>query len=100
MGAHVLLPLAINSNAERKVNSLPPLGFEPASFGTQATPLGPLGQGPSPLLVRTKFWHAGDRGSILGQELLSLYAFGCTHAQRREHSCDEYVRYVKVLIQD
>jgi hypothetical protein len=28
MSAHVLPPLAINSKSERKVNSLPPLGFE------------------------------------------------------------------------
>jgi hypothetical protein len=33
MSAHVLPPLAVNSNSERKVNSLPPLGFERVIFG-------------------------------------------------------------------
>jgi hypothetical protein len=32
MSAHVLLPLAVNSKSERKVNSLPPLRFEPVIF--------------------------------------------------------------------
>jgi hypothetical protein len=31
-GAYVLLPLAVNSKSERKVNSLPQLGLEPATF--------------------------------------------------------------------
>jgi hypothetical protein len=31
-----LPPLAVNSKSERKVNSLPPLGFEPVIFGTLA----------------------------------------------------------------
>jgi hypothetical protein len=35
MSAHVLLSLAVNSKSERKVASLPTLGFEPATFGTQ-----------------------------------------------------------------
>jgi hypothetical protein len=37
IGAHVLLPLAVYSKSERKENSMPPLGFEPASFATLAT---------------------------------------------------------------
>jgi hypothetical protein len=36
MSTHVLLPLAVNSKSERKVDSLPPLGFEPVTFGTLA----------------------------------------------------------------
>jgi hypothetical protein len=32
MGAHVLLPLAVKSKSERKVDSLPLLGFEPVTF--------------------------------------------------------------------
>jgi hypothetical protein len=36
MGAHVLLQLTVNSKAERKVDSLPPMGFEPATPGTVA----------------------------------------------------------------
>jgi hypothetical protein len=36
MGTHILLPLAVNNKSERKVNSLPSLGFEPATFGTLA----------------------------------------------------------------
>jgi hypothetical protein len=36
MGAHILLPLATNSKSEQKVDSLAPLGLEPATFGTQA----------------------------------------------------------------
>jgi hypothetical protein len=32
MSTHVLLPLAVNSKSEQKVNSLPPLGFEPVLF--------------------------------------------------------------------
>jgi hypothetical protein len=36
MSAHVLLPLAVNSKSERKVYSLPPLGFEPVIFGMLA----------------------------------------------------------------
>jgi hypothetical protein len=36
MSAHVLPPLAVNSKSERKVNSLPPLGFEPVIFGMLA----------------------------------------------------------------
>jgi hypothetical protein len=36
MGAHVLPPLAVNSKSERKVNSLPQLGFEPVIFGMLA----------------------------------------------------------------
>jgi hypothetical protein len=32
----VLPPLAVNSKSERKVNSLPPLGFEPVIFGMLA----------------------------------------------------------------
>jgi hypothetical protein len=38
MGAHVLLPLVVNSysKSEQKVDSLPRLGFEPVTFGTQA----------------------------------------------------------------
>jgi hypothetical protein len=36
MGAHILLPLAVNSKSKRKVDSLLPLGLEPATFGTQA----------------------------------------------------------------
>jgi hypothetical protein len=36
MGAYVLLPLAVNSKSERKVNSLPSLGFEPVIFGMLA----------------------------------------------------------------
>jgi hypothetical protein len=34
MVAHVLLPLAVNSNSERNVNSLPLLGLDPATFST------------------------------------------------------------------
>jgi hypothetical protein len=30
-GAHILLPLAVNSKSERKDDSLPLLGFEPAT---------------------------------------------------------------------
>jgi hypothetical protein len=33
MSAHVLPPLAVQSKSEWKVNSLPPLGFEPVTFG-------------------------------------------------------------------
>jgi hypothetical protein len=33
MSAHVLPPLAVNSKSEQKVNSLPPLRFEPVIFG-------------------------------------------------------------------
>jgi hypothetical protein len=36
MGAHILLPLAVNSKSERKVDSLPRLGLEPLTFGTLA----------------------------------------------------------------
>jgi hypothetical protein len=36
MSAHVLLPLAVNSKSERKVDSLPPLGLEPVTLGTVA----------------------------------------------------------------
>jgi hypothetical protein len=37
MSAHVLhVPLAINSKSEQIVDSLPPLGFEPATFGMLA----------------------------------------------------------------
>jgi hypothetical protein len=36
MGAHELLPLAVNGKSEGKVDSLPLLGLEPATFGTQA----------------------------------------------------------------
>jgi hypothetical protein len=38
MGAHVhvLLPLAVNSKSERKVDSLLPLEFEPVTFGMLA----------------------------------------------------------------
>jgi hypothetical protein len=36
MSAHVLPPLAVNSKSERKVNSLPLLGFEPVIFGMLA----------------------------------------------------------------
>jgi hypothetical protein len=32
MSAHVLPPLAVNSKSDRKVNLLPPLGFEPVIF--------------------------------------------------------------------
>jgi hypothetical protein len=34
--ARVLPPLAVNSKSEQKVNSLPPLGFEPVIFGMLA----------------------------------------------------------------
>jgi hypothetical protein len=33
MSAHVLPPLAVNNKSERKVNLLPPLGFEPVISG-------------------------------------------------------------------
>jgi hypothetical protein len=36
MGAHVLLPLAVNIKSEGKVDSLPLLGLEPGTYGTQA----------------------------------------------------------------
>jgi hypothetical protein len=36
MSAHVLPPLAVNSKSERKVNSLPPLGFKLVIFGMLA----------------------------------------------------------------
>jgi hypothetical protein len=36
MNAHVLPPLAVNSKSERKVNSLPPLGFELVIIGMLA----------------------------------------------------------------
>jgi hypothetical protein len=36
MSAHVLLPLAVNSKSEQKVDLLPPLTFKPATFGTLA----------------------------------------------------------------
>jgi hypothetical protein len=36
MGAHVLLPLAVNSQSEQIVDVLPPLGLEIATFGSQA----------------------------------------------------------------
>jgi hypothetical protein len=36
MSAHVLPPFAVNSKSECKVNSLPPLGFEPVIFGKLA----------------------------------------------------------------
>jgi hypothetical protein len=44
MGAHVLLPLVVNSysKSEQKVDSLPPLGFEPVTFGTQVHLSDPL----------------------------------------------------------
>jgi hypothetical protein len=35
MGAYVL-PLTVNSKSERKIDSLPLLGFKPATTGTQA----------------------------------------------------------------
>jgi hypothetical protein len=35
MSAHVLPTIAVNSKSERKVSSLPPLGFEPLIFGMQ-----------------------------------------------------------------
>jgi hypothetical protein len=53
MSAHVLPPLAVNSKSERNVNSLPPLGFEPAIFGTLAH-LGALGQVPPQCLTGLK----------------------------------------------
>jgi hypothetical protein len=36
MSTNILLPLAVNSKSERKVDSLPPLGFEPATFSMLA----------------------------------------------------------------
>jgi hypothetical protein len=36
VSAHLLLPLSVNSKSERKVSSLPPLGFEPVIFGMLA----------------------------------------------------------------
>jgi hypothetical protein len=33
ISAHVLIPLAVNSKSERKVNSLQPLEIKPANFG-------------------------------------------------------------------
>jgi hypothetical protein len=36
MSAHILPPLAVNNKSERKVNSLPPLGFELVIFGMLA----------------------------------------------------------------
>jgi hypothetical protein len=36
VSANVLPPLAVNSKSEQKVNSLPPLGFEPEIFGMLA----------------------------------------------------------------
>jgi hypothetical protein len=33
MSAHVLPPLAVNNKSERKINSMPPLGFEPVTIG-------------------------------------------------------------------
>jgi hypothetical protein len=36
MSAHVLPPLAVNSKSERKVDSLPPLGFELVIIGMLA----------------------------------------------------------------
>jgi hypothetical protein len=36
MSPHVLVPLAVNSKSERKVTSLPPLGFKPVIFGMLA----------------------------------------------------------------
>jgi hypothetical protein len=39
MGTHVLLPLAVNSKPERKINSLPPLGLDLATFAHQWTAL-------------------------------------------------------------
>jgi hypothetical protein len=36
MSAHVLPPLAVNGKSERKVNSLPPLGFELVILGMLA----------------------------------------------------------------
>jgi hypothetical protein len=36
MSAHVLLPLAVNSKSEQRVDSLPPLRFEPAIIGMLA----------------------------------------------------------------
>jgi hypothetical protein len=36
MGAHILPPLAVNSISAQKVDSLPLLGLEPATFGMQA----------------------------------------------------------------
>jgi hypothetical protein len=36
MGAHVLLPLAVNNKSEQKGDSLPLLGLEPATFSVQA----------------------------------------------------------------
>jgi hypothetical protein len=38
MGAHVLLPLTVNSKLEQKVDSLPLLGLKPVTFSTQAHP--------------------------------------------------------------
>jgi hypothetical protein len=35
MGTNVLLPLAVNSKSEQKVDSLPLLGLKPMTFGTQ-----------------------------------------------------------------
>jgi hypothetical protein len=36
MGAHVQLPLAVNSKSEQKVDSLPLLGLKPATLDPQA----------------------------------------------------------------
>jgi hypothetical protein len=36
MGVHILLHLAVSSKSERKVDSLPPLGLDPTTFGTLA----------------------------------------------------------------
>jgi hypothetical protein len=36
MGVHELLSLVMNSKSGRILDSLPPIGLEPATFGTQA----------------------------------------------------------------
>jgi hypothetical protein len=36
MSSHVLLTLTVNNKSERKVDSLPPLGFKPETFGMLA----------------------------------------------------------------
>jgi hypothetical protein len=57
MSAHVLLPLAIKSESERKVNSLTLMGLEPATFDLITRPNPPHNKLLSPP-SRLPFEHA------------------------------------------
>jgi hypothetical protein len=80
----VLLPLAVNSKSEWKVGSLPPLGLEPATFGTQAH-LSDRSAEPA------FFFTMPSYGKVFFSSFFYFTFLSCVYAEKEEEKNDTHL---------